>query len=396
MIPERKRGVKRRKLTVVVVSNLILAYWGIFFFLSFLVTWIWDECVWENVLVCCSTGALTSGLIGRPITPSMTGPKWRPTSYYNIWLGLSYGNGIRLNALFIQIIYIYIADEWCIHMKRRKAQIESVFLLYKSRKQNKRGERKILCRDWWMTIIDQYTFSLFFFLFSWSAGMLPIYLAHSNPSDALHFFFKKMKKKRISCCCCLGCMLLYMYKCVCVCVYTTSIYLCMHIIYTTERMLEECYWESNIFHSVSSRAPAKVYWLVCMSVSVKTVLSVNHSDLTRYQPSSHFFFFLKKAALCNVEEGRKKEKKGRFLWPFSILLIHLWGCYCCPFINTTLWHSLVNVWIDFINICTSLSQLSHSRGVSIFVYEWAVTNRHGTPLERGEKEKKVCAARLFL
>jgi hypothetical protein len=50
-----------------------------------------------------------------------------------------------------------------------------------------------------------------------------------------------------------------------------------------------------------------------MSVSVKTVLSVNHSDLTRYQPSSHFFFFLKKAALCNVEEGRKKEKKGRFL-----------------------------------------------------------------------------------
>ena len=174
------------------VSNLILAYWGIFFFLvSFLVTWIWDECVWENVLVCCSTGALTSGLIGRPITPSMTGPKWRPTPYYNIWLGLSYGNGIRLNALFIQIIYIYC--RWMMYT-RKEGKLSfrlSPSSYYTDRGSKIKGEKEKYCvriGEWPSSTNIRSPFFFFFFSFSWSAGMLPIYLAHSNPSDALHFF----------------------------------------------------------------------------------------------------------------------------------------------------------------------------------------------------------------
>ncbi len=205
--------------------------------------------------------------------------------------------------------------------------------------------------------------------------MLPIYRPHSNPSEAHYTFLSFFSKESLPVWLLLL-LLLYIY----IYTHTTSIYpfVYMHTHRERERgMLLRVISPKHFSLTWTSQ----VYWLVC-----ETLLSVNHSDLTRF--IRLFFFFFSFQIARGSLQCRERVVVVVFLWPFSLshsFVRDVYELWLLSIYKHTLRHSLVNVWIDFISIYVLLGWVYGRR---------AVTNRTTESTPRKEKRKKKTCGTL--
>lgn len=134
--------------------------------------------------------------------------------------------------------------------------------------------------------------------------MLPIYRPHSNPSEA-HYtfstFLSSLKNHCESGCCCCSCIYIYTLT------LHLSIHLCICIHIERERgMLLRVISPKHFSLTWTSQ----VYWLVC-----ETLLSVNHSDLTRFIRLFFFFLFF----ISNSARLFAMSRKGRRRFSLTLL-----------------------------------------------------------------------------
>ncbi len=123
--------------------------------------------------------------------------------------------------------------------------------------------------------------------------MLPIYRPHSNPSEAHYTFLSFFSKESLP----VWLLLLLLY------IYTLTLHLSIHLCICIHIERER----GMLLRVISPKHfsltwTSQVYWLVC-----ETLLSVNHSDLTRFIRLFFFFLFF----ISNSARLFAMSRKGR-------------------------------------------------------------------------------------